>query len=112
MFFLFSGVPFGFISRVRIRNNFIQGAGVVAIIILISITLRSMGSFTQVYFNERKVMLKLQFILGAVKNRLGSSIAYYQAQQQNFWAFQEAWVQTPKASPLPKLVKMANFADF
>ena len=46
-----------------------------------------MGSSTQVYFNERKVMLKLQFILGVVKNRLGSSIAYYQAQQQNFWAF-------------------------
>ena len=43
MFFRFSGVPFGFISRVRTRNNFIQGAGVVAIINLISITLRSMG---------------------------------------------------------------------
>ena len=71
-----------------------------------------MGSFTQVYFNGRKVMLKLQFILGAVKNRLGSSVAYYQAQLQNFWAFQEAWEQTPKASPLPKLVKMANFANF
>ena len=50
--------------------------------------------------------------MGAVKNRLGSSIAYYQAQQQNFWAVQEAWEQTPKALPLPKLVKMANFADF
>ena len=50
-----------------------------------------MGSFTQVYFNGRKVMLKLQFILGAVKNRLGSSVAYYQAQLQIFWAFQEAW---------------------
>ena len=50
--------------------------------------------------------------MGAIKNRLGSSIAYYQAQQQNFWAFQEAWEQTPKASPLLKLVKMANFADF
>ena len=71
-----------------------------------------MGSCTQVYFNERKVMLKLQFILGVVKNRLGSSIAYYQTQQQNFWAFQEAWEQTPNASPLPKLVKMANFDDF
>ena len=71
-----------------------------------------MGSSTQVYFNERKVMLKLQFILGAVKNRLGSSIAYYQAQQQNFWAFKEAWEHTPKASPLSKLVKMANFAYF
>ena len=57
-------------------------------------------------------MLKLQFILGAVKNRLGSSIAYYQAQQQNFWAVQEAWEQTPKALPLPKLLKMANFAYF
>ena len=57
-------------------------------------------------------MLKLEFILGVVKNRLGSSIAYYQAQQQNFWAFQEAWEQTPNASPLPKLVKMANFDDF
>ena len=43
-----------------------------------------MGSSTQVYFNERKVVLKLQFILGVFKNRLGSSIAYYQAQQQNF----------------------------
>ena len=71
-----------------------------------------MGSCTQVYFNERKVMLKLQFILRVVKNRLGSSIAYYQAQQQNFWAFREAWEQTPNASPLPKLVKMANFDDF
>ena len=71
-----------------------------------------MGSSTQVYFNERKVMLKLQFILGAVKNRLGSSIAYHQAQQQNFWGFQEAWEQTPKASPLSKLVKIANFAYF
>ena len=57
-------------------------------------------------------MLKLQFILGAVKNPLGSSIAHYQAQLQNFWAFQEAWGQTFKASPLSKLVKMANFADF
>ena len=54
-----------------------------------------MGSSTQVYFNGRKVMVKLQFILGVVKNCLGSSIAYYQAQQQNFWAFQEAWEQTP-----------------
>ena len=71
-----------------------------------------MGSSTQVYFNERKVMLKLQFILGMFKNRLGSSIAYYQAQQQKFWAFQEAWEQTPKASPSSKLVKMANFAYF
>ena len=71
-----------------------------------------MGSSTQVYLNERKVVLKLQFILGVFKNRLGSSIAYYQAQQQNFWAFQEAWEQTPKASPSSKLVKMANFAYF
>ena len=71
-----------------------------------------MGSCAPVYFNERKVMLKLQFILGVVKNRLGSSIAYYQAQQQNFWVFREAWEQTLNASPLPKLVKMANFDDF
>ena len=71
-----------------------------------------MGSCTQVYFNERKVMLKLQFILRVIKNRLGSSIAYYQAQQQNFWVFREAWEQTLNASPLPKLVKMANFDDF
>ena len=73
-----------------------------------------MGSSTQVYFNERNLVLKLQFILGVFKNRLGSSIAYNQAQQQNFffWAFQEAWERTPKASPLSKLVKMANFAYF
>ena len=71
-----------------------------------------MGSSTQVYFNERKVVLKLQFILRVIKNRLGSSIAYYQAQQQNFWVFREAWEQTLNAWPLPKLVKMANFDDF
>ena len=58
-----------------------------------------MGSFTQVYFNGRKVMLRLQFILGAVKNRLGSSVAYYQAQLQNFGPFKRLGNKRPRLRP-------------
>ena len=54
-------------------------------------------------------MLKLQFILGAVKNRLGSSIAYYQAQQQNFWAFQEALGTNAQGFVLTKIGQNGQF---
>ena len=46
------------------------------------------------------------------KKLVGRSVSYYQAQKQSFWAAQKAWEQTPKASPLPNLVKMDQFGDF
>ena len=47
--------------------------------------------------------------MGIARNCLGSSVPYYRAQQQNFWAAQEAWGLMPKALPLHNLVKMAKF---
>ena len=63
-----------------------------------------MGSSTQVYVYRRKQGLKFQFFLGDAKNCLGSSVLYYQAREQRFWADLKAWEQKPKASPLPILV--------
>ena len=48
--------------------------------------------------------LKFQFLLGDAKNCLGSSVSYYQAREQRFWADLKAWEQMPKASPSPILV--------
>ena len=48
--------------------------------------------------------LKFQFILGKARKRPGSSVLYYQAREKGFWAALEVCKQTPKASPLPKLV--------
>ena len=53
---------------------------------------------------KKNQALKFQFILGDAENCLGSSVSYYQAQQQRFWADLKAWEQMPKASPSPILV--------
>ena len=67
-----------------------------------------MGSSTHVYICIKENQgLKFQFILGKARKRPGSSVLYYQVQEKGFWAALEAWDQTPKASPLSKLVKMA-----
>ena len=71
-----------------------------------------MGSSTQVYFNERKVMLKLQFILGVFKNRLGSSIAYYQAQQQNFLGLLRGLGANAQGFALVKIGQNGQFCLF
>ena len=55
------------------------------------------------YIKENQ-RLKFQFILGYAKNCLGSSVLYYQAQEQRFWANLKAWEQMPKASPSPILI--------
>ena len=55
------------------------------------------------YIKENQ-KLKCQFILGNAKNRLGSSVSYYQAREQRFWADLKAWEQVPKASPSPILI--------
>ena len=56
-----------------------------------------------IYIKENQ-KLKCQFILGNAKNCLGSSVSYYQAREQRFWADLKAWEQVPKASPSPLLV--------
>ena len=56
--------------------------------------------------------LKFQFKLGKARKRTGSSVLDYQAREKGFWAALEAWDQTPKASSLSKLVKMAKFDCF
>ena len=55
------------------------------------------------YIKENQ-KLKCQYILGNAKNCLGSSVSYYQAWEQRFWADLKAWEQVPKASPSPILV--------
>ena len=50
------------------------------------------------YIKENQ-RLKFQFLLGDAKNCLGSSVSYYQAREQHFWADLKAWEQMPKASP-------------
>ena len=55
--------------------------------------------------------LKFQFLLGDAKKRLGSSVPYYQAREQRFWADLKAWERMPKASPSPYLVCQANFGS-
>ena len=55
------------------------------------------------YIKENQ-RLKVQFILGGTKTGLGSSVSYYQAQEQRFWADLKAWEQMLMASPSPILV--------
>ena len=55
------------------------------------------------YIKENQ-RLMFQFILGDAKNCFGSSVLYYQAQEQRFWANLKAWEQMLKALPSPKLV--------
>ena len=63
------------------------------------------------YIKENQ-KLKLQFLLGDDKNCLGSSISYYQAQEQRFWVDLKAWKQMLKASPLPIDVLLLKIAKF
>ena len=42
--------------------------------------------------------------MGDAKKSLDSSVSYYQAREQRFWADLKAWEQMPKASPSPILV--------
>ena len=50
--------------------------------------------------------------MGKGKKRLGSSVSYYQARVQRFWAGLKAWEQKPKASPSPILVFQAKIDVF
>ena len=63
-----------------------------------------MGASTQVYVNQRKSRVKVSIFLRDAKNCLDSSVSYYQAREQRFWADPKAWEQMPKASPSPLLV--------
>ena len=63
-----------------------------------------MGPSTQVYVYQRKSEVKVSIYIGNAKNRLGSSVSYYQAWEQRFWADLKAWEQVSKASPSPILV--------
>ena len=62
------------------------------------------GPLLRSIYNERKTLINFQFVWGEVKNCLGSSILYYQAQENSFWAVLEALEKTPSASPSPNLV--------
>ena len=104
--------PFSDILDSILEKCFVQGTGVFSIIAFDVLSLRSMGSSTQVCVYKKNQGLKFQYILGKAKERPGSSVLYYQARQKCFWAALEAWEQTRKASPLPNLVKMAKFDDF
>ena len=64
---------------------------------------RTLKKFSNLYIKENQG-LKFQFLLGDAKNCLDSSVSYYQAREQRFWAYLKTWEQMPKASPSPILV--------
>ena len=56
--------------------------------------------YSGLYKTKESQGLKFQFLLGGcAKNCLGSSVLYYQAREQYFWAALKAWEQMAKASP-------------
>ena len=60
--------------------------------------------YSGLYITKECQGLKFQFLLGGAKSRFGSSVSYYQALEQRFWADLKAWEQMPKASPSQILV--------
>ena len=60
-------------------TNFIQVIGFVSIINFDGVTLRFMGSSTQVYVFKENQGLKFQFILGKARKSPGSSVLYREA---------------------------------
>ena len=55
--------------------------------------------YSGLYITKENQGLKFQFLLGGAKICLDSSVSYYQAQEQRFWADLKTWEQMPKASP-------------
>ena len=68
--------------------------------------------YSGLYITKESQALKFQFLLGGAKSRLGSSVSYYQAREQRFWADLKAWEQMPKASPSQILVFNAKIDVF
>ena len=62
------------------------------------------GSLLRSMYTKENQGLKFQFILGNDRKHPGSSVSYYQAQEQRFWAALQASRQTPSASPSPNVV--------
>ena len=62
------------------------------------------GPLLRSIYNERENTDKFSIYMGEVKNCLGSSIWYYQARENSFWAVLEALEKIPSASPSPNLV--------
>ena len=60
--------------------------------------------YSGLYITKESQRLKFQFLLGGAKSCLGSSVLYYQAREQRFWADLKAWEQMPKASPSQILI--------
>ena len=81
-----------------------RGVGLFQLLLLMLLLSGLWGPLLRSMYIKENQKLKCQFILGNAKNCLGSSVSYYQAREQRFWADLRAWEQVPKASPSPILV--------
>ena len=81
-----------------------RGVGLFQLLLLMLLLSGLWGPLLRSMYIKENQKLKCQFILGNAKNRLGSSVSYYQAWEQRFWADLKSWEQVPKASPSPNLV--------
>ena len=83
---LFSDILGCFNSSLRCYN-FVQGTGVVLIIMFVVISLWSMASSTQVFINQKKSTNEVYLvILGTSRTRPGSSVLYNRGWEKDFWA--------------------------
>ena len=51
-------------------------------------------------YNKRKALIMFRFLLGKARKRLDSSVSYYQAKNQSFWATLKSQVKVPEALSL------------
>ena len=85
-------------------TTFFRGVGLFQLLLLMLLLSGLWGPLLRSMYIKENQKLKCQFILRNAKNCLGSSVLYYQAWKQRFWADLKAWEQVPKASPSPILV--------
>ena len=71
-----------------------------------------LGPLLRSLFTRENQELKFQFILVKAKRCPGNSVSYYYARKKSVSAALKAWKQMPKASALPKFVKMDKFDNF
>ena len=81
-----------------------RGVGLFQLLLLMLLPSGLWSPLLRSMYIKENQKLKCQFILGDAKIRLGSSVSYYQAWEQRFWADLKAWELVPKASPSPILV--------
>ena len=81
-----------------------KGVGLFQLLLLMLLLSGLWGPLLRSMYIKENQKLKCQFMLGNANNRLGSSVWYYQAWEQRFWADLKAWEQVPRASPSPILV--------